>query len=221
MNINDILNKTRNGIVLTKEETLYFLNYYCKRIKKEYGIDNSNKCDYKVCFATTMDVGTEMILRSGLNGSLLNINKDLEIPLTHYSNIIVFNVEDKIVPYLIDLTYNQFFKEYNNDNDYVFLDDFVINEKQKYLVNKLNKDGYIELNDELLRIYINMFLDFYDDKEVNRDNVYRNVIERIEKEALINISSIKYTREEILLLTKLHDDILAIAEQKTDESKKM
>lgn len=221
MNINDILNKTRSGIVLTDEETIYFLDYYCTRIKKEYGIDNSKKSDYKVCFATTMDVGTEMILRSGLNGSLLNINKDLEIPLTHYSNVIVFNVNGKIVPYLIDLTYNQFFKEYNDDDNYVLLDDFVVSEKQRYLVNKLNKDGYVELNDELLRIYINLFLDFYKDKEVNRDNVYRNVVERIEKEALINISSIKHTREEILLLTRLRDDILAIAEEKTNESKKM
>lgn len=35
MNINDILNKTRNGIVLTEEETRYFLDYYCTRIKKK------------------------------------------------------------------------------------------------------------------------------------------------------------------------------------------
>lgn len=162
-----------------------------------------------------------MILRSGLNGSLLSINKDLEIPLTHYSNVIVFNVNGKIVPYLIDLTYNQFFKEYNDDDNYVLLDDFVVGEKQRYLVDKLNKYGYVELNDELLRIYINLFLDFYKDKKVNRDNVYRNVVERIEKEALINISSIKHTREEILLLTRLRDDILAIAEDKINESKKM
>ncbi len=221
MNINDILNKTRNQMVLTEEEAMYFLDYYCTRIKKEYGIDNSNKCDYKVCFATTLDVGTEMIMRGGLSGSLLNINKDLGIPLTHYSNVIVFYVDGKMVPYLIDLTYNQFFKQYNDDNNYVLLDDFVVNEKQRYLVDKLNKDGYVELNNELLRIYINMFLDFYDDKKINRDNVYRNVIERIEKEALINISSIKHTREEILLLTRLRDDILAIAEEKTNESKKM
>ena len=221
MNINDILNKTRNELVLTEEEAMYFLDYYCTRIKKAYGIDNSNKCDYKVCFATTKDVGIEMIMRGGLNGALLNINRELDIPLTHYSNVIVFYVDGKIVPYLIDLTYNQFFKDYNDDDNYVFLDNFVVNEKQRYLVDKLNKDGYVELDDELLKIYINMFLDFYDVKEAKRDNAYRNVIERIEKEALINISSIRHIKEEILLLTKLRDDILAIAEQKTDESKKM
>ena len=142
-----------------------------------------------------MDVGTEMILRSGLNGSLLNISKDLEIPLTHYSNVIVFNVNNRVIPYLIDLTYNQFFKAYNDDDSYVLLDDFVVSEEQKSLVSKLNKDGYIELNDELLKVYINMFLDFYKDKKINRDNVYRNVVERIEKEALLNISSI--TNEKI------------------------
>ena len=136
-----------------------------------------------------------MILRSGLNGSLLNISKDLEIPLTHYSNVIVFNVNNRVVPYLIDLTYNQFFRAYNDDDSYVLLDDFVVSEEQKSLVSKLNKDGYIELNDELLKVYINMFLDFYKDKKINRDNVYRNVVERIEKEALLNISSI--TNEKI------------------------
>ena len=108
MDINEILNKTRSEMVLTEEETIYFLDYYCTRIKKER--------DYKVCFLTTLDVGTEMILRSGLNGSLLNINKDLEIPLSHYSNVIVFNINDRVVPYLIDLTYNQFFRKYNNDD---------------------------------------------------------------------------------------------------------
>lgn len=142
-----------------------------------------------------MDVGTEMILRSGLNGSLLNISKDLEIPLTHYSNVIVFNINNRVVPYLIDLTYNQFFRAYNDDDSYVLLDDFVVSEEQKSLVSKLNKEGYIELNDELLKVYINMFLDFYKDKKINRDNVYRNVVERIEKEALLNISSI--TNEKI------------------------
>lgn len=195
MDINEILNKTRSGMVLTEEETIYFLDYYCTRIKKEHGIDNSNKCDYRVCFLTTMDVGTEMILRSGLNGSLLNINKDLEIPLPHYSNVIVFNINDRVVPYLIDLTYNQFFRKYNNDDSYVLLDDFVVNEVQKSLVSKLNKDGYVQLNDESLKVYINMFLDFYSDKKINRDKVYRNVVERIEKEALINISSL--TNEKI------------------------
>lgn len=195
MNINDILNKTRNGIVLTEEEARYFLDYYCTRIKKENIIDKFNSWDYKVCFLTTMDVGTEMILRSGLNGSLLNISKDLEIPLTHYSNVIVFNVNNRVIPYLIDLTYNQFFKAYNDDDSYVLLDDFVVSEEQKSLVSKLNKDGYIELNDELLKVYINMFLDFYKDKKINRDNVYRNVVERIEKEALLNIASI--TNEKI------------------------
>lgn len=195
MDINEILNKTRSEMVLTEEETIYFLDYYCTRIKKEHGIDNSNKRDYKVCFLTTLDVGTEMILRSGLNGSLLNINKDLEIPLSHYSNVIVFNINDRVVPYLIDLTYNQFFRKYNNDDSYVLLDDFVVNEEQKSLVNKLNKDGYVQLNDELLKVYINMFLDFYSDKKINRDKVYRNVVERIEKEALINISSL--TNEKI------------------------
>ena len=108
---------------------------------------------------------------------------------------IVFNVNNRVIPYLIDLTYNQFFKAYNDDDSYVLLDDFVVSEEQKSLVSKLNKDGYIELNDELLKVYINMFLDFYKDKKINRDNVYRNVVERIEKEALLNISSI--TNEKI------------------------
>lgn len=190
MNINLILNKTRNGKLLTQEEVEYFLNFYSEKIKEEYNLDGTDRANYKVCYSTSLDVSTEMILRSGLNGSLLNINKELQIPLVHYSNVIVFYTEEEISVYLIDLTYNQFFRKYNNDSD-IYCDEVISDANRQYVVDSLNNKGYFKLDNELLKAYIDIFKETYPDNTISNEDAYRNVIERINKEAFINVLTIE------------------------------
>lgn len=190
MNINLILNKTRNGKLLTQEEVEYFLNFYSEKIKEEYNLDGTDCANYKVCYSTSLDVSTEMILRSGLNGSLLNINKELQIPLVHYSNVIVFYTENEISAYLIDLTYNQFFRKYNNDSD-IYCDEVISDANRQHVVDSLNNKGYFKLDNELLKAYIDIFKETYHDNTISNEDAYRNVIERINKEAFINVLTIE------------------------------
>lgn len=80
----------------------------------------------------------------------------------HYLNII--SIRDK--SYLVDITYKQFFKDYLNCYErmgvpllvspkvgcYMLLDDF-----DSWVAQKLLKDGWIELNDRVLKSYCDAF----------------------------------------------------------------
>lgn len=222
MNIEKINDKINKELDLTQEEAIYFLTYYCDMIKHNYHLDDSNNSNYRVCFATSHDLEHELGVKFNLYVSHLDIGKLLNIPLTHYSSVVTLNVEGKRNVYLVDLTYIQFFKEdddlkkYYKDNneeiDYILFDDYIQNNKEKYVVDKLINDGFIEINDELLRIYINSFLYKYHKRD--DISVYHNVIDNIKKEAFIDVSKIKYTKEELLLLERLRDDMVRISSTK-------
>lgn len=227
MDIEKINNKIYKQLDLTSEEANYFLIYYCNMIKHHYNLDDPNNNDYRVCFATSHDLEYLMAVRFNLYVSRLDISKLLNIPLTHYSSVVILNVEGKRNPYLVDLTYTQFFKEdedlkkYYEDNNeeigYVLFDDYIRTNKEKYCVDSLLNDGFIELNDELLRIYINSFLYKYNKRD--DVNAYQEVIDNIKKEAFIDVSKIKHTKEELILLERFRDDILNIIDNKEKDIK--
>lgn len=227
MDIEKINNKIYEELDLTSEEANYFLTYYCNMIKHHYYLDDPNNNDYRVCFATSHDLEYLMAVRFNLYVSRLDISKLLNIPLTHYSDVVTINIDGKRKVYLVDLTYKQFFKEdedlkkYYEDNNeeigYVLFDDYIKSNKEKYFVDSLLNSGFIELNDELLRIYINSFLYKYNKRD--DINTYQKVIDNIKKEVFIDVSKIKYTKEELILLERLRNDILNIMDDREQDTK--
>jgi len=114
-------------------------------------------------------------MRFGCDVDKIDIKKLLQIPITHYANIISFNVNGKKKTYLVHMTYSQFF------GDTITLDNNIIvptkdtfgNIKEEPFVKKLRQYGFVELDEKILKQYIDAFLDTC--KVRDRQAVYSNV----------------------------------------------
>lgn len=158
--MNEVIKKVKSNEILTEEEVFNFLSYICNVIRKDTNIYDPMSPDCKVCFDTFLKFGHIMLLKFGCDVSALNIKEEFEIPLTHYANIISFNVNGEKKEYLVDMTFSQFFGEN------IILDDgkVVSNEvfksvEQENWVQNLRKNGFIQLNDDIYNRYIQLFIE--------------------------------------------------------------
>lgn len=188
----EIERKILNSLSLTDEEVNIFLKYICGLIRKNSNIDDPIDTNCKVCFETSEKFGRLMLLRFGCDVDLLDIKKMLEIPLTHYLNIISFNVNETKKTYLVDMTYSQFFNDNitldGNDTssgDVVSTEDTFKKIENNIFVKKLREEGFVELNTNILKQYIDAFLDIC--KVQNKEIAYKN-IEKLLSRNKINIS---------------------------------
>jgi len=170
----EIENKVINHFPLTEDEAYQFLKYFCDYIRNNYGIINPMDSNCKVCSETAKLFGRIMLMKFGYDVELIDIKKLLNIPLTHYSNIIFININGKEKTYLVDMTYSQFFGEkiILDNNKKINISNIQKDIEKEEFVNKLRKDGFVELTEEILKKYIDYFLIMC--KTANKDIAYEN-----------------------------------------------
>ena len=126
-----------------------------------------------------------MLMVFGCDVELLDIKKELNIPLTHYSNIIFINVDGKEKAYLVDMTYSQFFGESItlDDNRKVNILNIQKNIENEEFVIKLRKDGFVELTEEIMHKYIDYFLTMckIQSKNIAYENINNLIFKRIKE----------------------------------------
>ena len=176
----EIERKILNNMSLTDDEVDKFLSFICNQIRDKNQIYNPMDNNCKVCYETSEDFGRLMLMRFGCDVEILDIKKILQIPLTHYANIISFNVNGYKKTYLVDMTYSQFFGDtITLDGDKKHGQIVVPTQntfgkiKKELFVQQLRKNGFIELNESILRQYIDAFLDLCDIK--NKHQAYENI----------------------------------------------
>ena len=189
--MNEIIDKFICKIPLTDEEVHQLLGMICNRIREQVGIYDPMDSNCKMCNETSLLFGQLMILRFDHDVERMNIKKLLEIPLTHYANIISINVNGDYKTFLVDMTYSQFFGEtITLDDNGKVMDKKVSTKKSfgkikdKEFVSNLRKYGYVELTGDILIQYIDSLLELCNKKSKIR--AYEN-IEKLLLENKINI----------------------------------
>lgn len=181
----EIEDKVINNLPLTEEETHNFLKYFCNYIRTDNGIIDPMDSNCKVCKETSQMFGRIMLMVFGCDVELLDIKKELNIPLTHYSNIIFINVDGKEKAYLVDMTYSQFFGESItlDDNRKVNILNIQKNIENEEFVIKLRKDGFVELTEEIMHKYIDYFLTMckIQSKNIAYENINNLIFKRIKE----------------------------------------
>lgn len=171
----EIERKVLNNMALNDNEVHEFLSYICAIIRKESNIVDPFDSNCMVCDETSEKFGRLMLMRFGCDVEKINISKLLQIPLTHYANIISFDVNDCKKTYLVDMTYSQFFGEtitLDNGNKVLTYETFS-KIKDEQFVNTLRQYGFIELNELILKKYFDKFLDICNIK--NKSIAYQNL----------------------------------------------
>jgi len=153
------------------------LNYICSVIRKMEKINDPMDPECKVCYETSMEFGRIMYGALDYDVEILNIKDLLQIPLTHYANIISFDINGHKKTYLVDMTYSQFFGSsiLLDNNERVSTEKVFGSIKDELFVQKLRQNGFVELTGDVLEQYIDAFLDICDVK--NRSKAYYNIYE--------------------------------------------
>ena len=157
----ELIEKIINSQPLTNKEVDSFLKYSCNLIKEKYQINNPNDTNCKVCFEASRDFAMLMLLKYNCDTNLINIKELLNIPLTHYISILFLNVSNVIKPYLIDLTYSQFFGNeiILDDRKKVLTKNTFKKLEEDLFVKELRINSFIELNGTTTKKYFDLFLD--------------------------------------------------------------
>lgn len=175
----EIERKILNNMLLTNDEVNKFLSFFCKFIRENCQIFDPMDTDCKMCYDTSQMFGRIAAMKFGCDVEILDIKKLLQIPLTHYANFISFYVGDLRKIYLVDMTYSQFF------GDTITLDGDkesgeVISTKKIFgkiedekFVQELRENGFIELNENILKKYVDTFLDLCNVQ--NKEGAYANI----------------------------------------------
>lgn len=210
----DIELKIMNGESITKEESLTYLNWISKEVRKKQNIGDPYDTDCLKCVECSREVNVVM-MGSDITFTPVNIRNQLNIPLTHYSTAITLNVNNEFKSYLIDLTYSQFFA------DKFVLDNSEISSikqdsdktDKKIFEDELRNKGFVELTDENLRFYVNNFLEL--------GKVESRLIKNTrlsEFKSFLNNNGIIVKEKDISskkeLLTEFRDDIVEIIKSK-------
>jgi len=187
----EIENKILSNIPLTENEAYEFLKYFCTHIREDVGIIDTMDPNCKVCDETTQKFGVIMLMYFGCDVEILDIKKILNIPLTHYSNIIYIDVNGEEKIYLVDMTYSQFFGERItlDDNKKINISNIRKNMEQQDFVIKLRKDGFVELTNDILKNYFDYFLTIC--KAQNKSLAYENINKIFEREKDYNKNKIR------------------------------
>lgn len=128
---------------ILKEQIQLLRNKFGIGIYPEYIERVCTECDrMNMMYADTHNIGYLQI-----NTKNLGITED---SLYHISSLLGFNTIDGVIWYLVDPTYGQFFEKEKFRN--YMLD------KHKEFSLRLLKDGYIELNDNNLKSYLDGFI---------------------------------------------------------------
>jgi len=162
----DVVKKLRNDEELNSKEANLFLMELCKDIRKYYCISDPMSPDCKLCYECATSFGGMALMKYGCDVEGLNVKEKLDIPLTHYANFIRLYVDGNVKTYLVDMTYSQFFGDYivldgkNGVNGKTIYKEKVFSklENEKF-VQELRKNGFVELNEDILKKYIDGFLD--------------------------------------------------------------
>lgn len=155
--MNEIFDKVVNKISLTDEEVYKFLKFNCDFIRNNTDIIDPMDYDCKRCDETSLKFISAMV-RFDSYADRINIKEYLEIPLTHYFNVISLNVNNEIKTYLVDMTFSQFFADtITLDNQEVVSTEAFKNIEQDIWVQNLRKNGFVELTDIVKYEYFNSF----------------------------------------------------------------
>lgn len=216
----EIERKILNGVPLNNIEVQSFLKYFCDYIRKENDINDPLDPNCRICYKTSEDFGRLMLMRFGCDVEKIDIKNDLGIPLTHYSNIIFFNIDGVDKAYLVDMTYSQFFGETialdGNNNDYeltVYTEKVFGSMEKEPFVEELRKNGFVELNEEILKKYIDAFLDICDVND--KTFAYQNINKKLYDKKV----NIKLEKGKVEKLQELKQELLETAELIEKENK--
>lgn len=164
----EIIEKVRNNISLTEDETKKFLSYICDFIRKDSNILDPMDSDCKKCNETSLKFGQSMIMEFGCNVDRIDIKNKFEIPLTHFANTVSLNVNDSLKTYLVDMTYSQFFGDIIIlDNEEVVTTEVFNAIKEEVWVKNLRQNGFVELTDDIEDVYFSTFVNLCKSKSLD------------------------------------------------------
>jgi hypothetical protein len=144
----------------TDEEVNIFLSTICNKIREQNQLIDPMDPECMLCFETSTMFGGITLMNYGCDVDGINIKNLLQIPLTHYANIISFNVNGIKKTYLVDMTYSQFFGKTItlDDNTRVSTNKVFGPMKNEPFVVQLRQKGFVELDEYVLKQYIDAFL---------------------------------------------------------------
>ena len=188
----EIEKKILNNLSLTDDEVNVFLCFICKEIRQNNQIYDPMDTNCKVCYETSENFGRLTAIRFGCEVEILDIKKILQIPLTHYANFISFNVNGSKKTYLVDMTYSQFFgdtitldRNKENDEKVVPTQKIFGSIEKELFVQQLRQYGFVELNESILKSYIDAFLDLCEAK--NKEQAYENINKLLTKNKINSV----------------------------------
>ncbi len=152
--LKQIENKLLNNNELKKHEIEMFLDYLVYIVRKKLDPDFVNATYKNLCNRAQCMIHyylEALNVEHYLNRSFDAITKDAA---DHSFVAAVFNVENKLTPYIIDPTYRQFFEEERCHKRSLTPGNFIL-EKDKNIVIEFLKRGYMEMNKENTAIYGN------------------------------------------------------------------
>jgi len=166
--LSTIETKILNNESITNKELIYFLNtiIYLTRLKLNNNLDNfDNKCDLAQSILYYYFKNLNCNIHPSMTQNVITNNI-----IGHSFLTLELNVDNKLKYYLLDPTYIQFFKTdkcrtenyYISPNypDYILLTPnpgFFIHQNMKEQAKKLLDNGYIELTEEIAKMYGDSF----------------------------------------------------------------
>lgn len=209
--------KVTSGDSLSEKEAEIYLDFIANEVRNGQGIVDPEDSDCTKCFECSRDTG--LTVSPKYKVQLINIKEQLNLPITHYSTAVVLNVNNKPKSYLVDLTYAQFFKEeFVLDN----LEIGHINRKnesleKKYFEGQLIVKGYVELNEENIRFYLDNFFELCKiEHNIVRNSRYDDFVRYLKKKEvqLNKVNKSLELKERKELLTNFRNDIIEIIKLK-------
>ena len=162
---------SKDNNYLTIDDIDILLTYLAYIVRKKIA-DSAGESIQEYSYTNKCDLAQSMICyylnEIGINTNPININEIINGVIGHSFVIAKFNTENGEKTYLIDPTYIQFFSKDNClNNKYTIIDDkviispdpgyFVLKDNHLNEIKPLLEKGYIELTEEVAKIYGDSF----------------------------------------------------------------
>lgn len=189
--ISKIEEKIINREVVSEYEITSLLDYVIsltrKKLIKDYNINIKTDSLTNMCDTASL-IASQLLKFLGIDTRYLDTQSIINKNVTGHNFLIaIFNHNN---PYLIDLSYRQFFLEENcQPNKYKKIDNLIIsspdpgyyyeqNPEHKNIAKTIIEEGYIKLNKETAKIYCDSFYKTkrgYEDPIIKESNISGNI----------------------------------------------
>lgn len=170
-NVSQIEELCRHNNLLNIEDIHILLKYVSYSVRKKIA-DYEGKSMSEYSYSNKCDLAQSIICyylqNLGIKVNPVNINEVISGVCGHSFVIAYFNIDEEEKKFLLDPTYLQFFSKENCDNHkYVIINNsicvtpdpgfFVVADNNESVILALLQDGYVELTEEVAKVYGDSF----------------------------------------------------------------